>query len=406
MITSVMIKGFKSISSLSEPLELGLVNVFVGANGSGKTNLLEALGVLGAAASGQVDDQALLSRGVRPGTPKLYKTSFSGPRIPRAIQLSATADIDGHTLEYRVGLDNPIETPSAAWRYSTEYLDIGGVSILGRSGAGTRMMGRSIKPPRPHVGLARLAVGSQQGAEPAESMIDTLVDFGLYSLSTPVLRGAMPDPAPRDPVGLAGGRLAEALLDMLRDEPGMFGSLDLDDVLELLDWVRDIDSVPPSRSILSASVPSLNRVVRFTDRYMRERRNQLTGYDASEGALYILFLLTLAVHPAAPRLLAVDNFDQALNPRLARRMMRYLSEVIADSVDEKQLLITTHNPLVLDGLDISRDEFRLFAVDRASSGATIVRRINVSKKIMNAIGKGSALSTLWVTGRLGGVPDL
>lgn len=44
-------------------MELGHVNVFIGANGSGKSNLLEALGVLSAAANGKVDEQALLARG-------------------------------------------------------------------------------------------------------------------------------------------------------------------------------------------------------------------------------------------------------------------------------------------------------------------------------------------------------
>ena len=406
MIRSITIEGFKSISSLSAPLELGCVNVFVGANGSGKTNLLEAVGVLGAAASGQVDDQALLSRGVRPGTPALYKTSLAGPRIPRSIQISATAKIDGRELEYRVGLDNPIDSPSAAWKYSTESLTVESYSILGRSAAGTRIGGQTIKPARPHVGLARLAVGMAPGGDLAGSFIDTLAEYALYSLSTPVLRGTTPDPVQRDPVGLSGGRLADALFALVRYESGKFGELDLDDVLELLDWVSEIDSVPPSRTILSPSVPSLNRVVRFTDRYMRKNRNQLTGYDASEGALYILFLLTLIVHPDAPRLIAIDNFDQALNPRLARRMMKYLSETVAASAADKQVLLTTHNPTVLDGLDIRRDDFRLFTVGRNRSGATTVRRVTVSEEIMDAVGKGNALSTLWVTGRLGGVPDL
>jgi len=41
-----------------------------------RVNLLEALGVLGAAASGRVDDESLRTRGVRPGVPQLYKSSF------------------------------------------------------------------------------------------------------------------------------------------------------------------------------------------------------------------------------------------------------------------------------------------------------------------------------------------
>jgi len=47
MLKKITIQGFKSLYDISD-LELGLVNVLIGANGSGKTNLLEAIGVLGA----------------------------------------------------------------------------------------------------------------------------------------------------------------------------------------------------------------------------------------------------------------------------------------------------------------------------------------------------------------------
>src|SRR4030042_4283816 len=77
MIDKVHFKWFKSIEDVE--FEPGRVNVLIGANGSGKSNLLEALGVLGAAASGRVDDEALLRRGVRPGVPRLYKTAFPLP---------------------------------------------------------------------------------------------------------------------------------------------------------------------------------------------------------------------------------------------------------------------------------------------------------------------------------------
>ena len=63
MINKFSIQGFKSLHNVRD-LELGLVNIFIGATGSGKSNLLEAIGVLGAAISGRVDDQSLLQRGV------------------------------------------------------------------------------------------------------------------------------------------------------------------------------------------------------------------------------------------------------------------------------------------------------------------------------------------------------
>ena len=57
MIERLTVRTFKSLENVT--VDLGLVNVFIGANGSGKSNLLEALGVLSAAADGKVDDMAL-----------------------------------------------------------------------------------------------------------------------------------------------------------------------------------------------------------------------------------------------------------------------------------------------------------------------------------------------------------
>ena len=72
MIKELEIHDFKSIKELF--LELGRINVFLGANGSGKSNILEALGVISSASYGVVDDESLQRRGVRPGVPRLYKT--------------------------------------------------------------------------------------------------------------------------------------------------------------------------------------------------------------------------------------------------------------------------------------------------------------------------------------------
>jgi predicted ATPase len=57
MLSKISIQGFKSIHDIQE-LELGLVNVFIGANGSGKTNEFPAVGMLSAAASGRVDSES------------------------------------------------------------------------------------------------------------------------------------------------------------------------------------------------------------------------------------------------------------------------------------------------------------------------------------------------------------
>lgn len=108
-LRQIHIQGFKSI--VEQTLSLGRVNCFIGANGVGKSNVLEALGIIGAAASGRVDDEAIIRRGVRAGLPRLYKTSFADRQIPPHILFEAQGEPDA---TYRVSLLNPLENPEPA----------------------------------------------------------------------------------------------------------------------------------------------------------------------------------------------------------------------------------------------------------------------------------------------------
>src|SRR5665213_359857 len=86
MIEKLKVRGFKSLDSLQ--IALGQVNVFIGANGSGKSNLLEAIGVIGAAAFGRVDEESLTRRGCRPGI--FYRPMFESSLPPQDTSIEAT----------------------------------------------------------------------------------------------------------------------------------------------------------------------------------------------------------------------------------------------------------------------------------------------------------------------------
>ena len=139
---------------------------------------------------------------------------------------------------------------------------------------------------------------------------------------------------------------------------------------------------------------------------MRKERNVLSGYDVSEGALYALFLAVIAGHPSSPALCAVDNADHGLNPRLARSLFERLCQWYLNADKPRQILLTTHNPLVLDGLPLQDDRVRLFTVSRTDSGRTSVRRVVVDESMLEKAERGWSLSRLWVMGHLGGVPDV
>jgi predicted ATPase len=401
MLTRLHVAGFKSLRAAT--VKLGTVNVFIGANGSGKSNLLEALGVAGAAAFGAVEPEALRYRGVRPGLPALYKSSFAGERIRRIISI----ECESEKALYRVGLDNPIRgNDPGAWRISSEWLESAGQEILTRSPRGARVY-TSTGPLRfraaPRETAARTALQAADEPKAARELLDRLVAYAVYNPATAVLRGLQRDVA-RPPLGLSGGGLPLAVRDLISRREGRFGPFDLEEIWELIDWAEDVQAVSSDQATISPAVSTTPTVLRFHDRYMAPSRSTLSAYDASEGALYVLFLLALASHPEAPQTLAVDNFDTALHPRLARQLTRMVCEYVL-SDGRRQLLLTTHNPLVLDGLDIRDDRIRLFAVERQRNGESEIRRISLSEEVLEEVDHGMSLSRLWVMGRLGAIPE-
>ena len=381
-------------------MDLGRVNVFIGANGSGKSNLLEALGVLSAAADGRVDDQSLLSRGVRPGVPQLYKSAFParpGRTIPPHLFFSGRAA----QAKYEVSLHNSLREPTPAWRFKAESWEDGNHRLVGRSPA-------TASRSNPERGLAALKAVDVTSGD-ALDLLELLQKYVIYSPTTPVLRSVAPETQPRDPVGLSGGNLARATLDLLKQRRRWVLEHSMRicrEVLGLVDWASSFGATSAARLPLSPAAAASETVIRFRDRFMRKDRNVLSGYDASEGALYALFMAVISGHDKSPRLCAVDNADHGLNPRLARSLVEHVCGWYLDASSPRQILLTTHNPLVLDGLPLQDDRVRLFTVSRTTSGRTSVRRVEIDDSLLKKAEQGWSLSRLWVMGHLGGVPDV
>lgn len=392
MIREFEIRSFKSLEGVS--IELGRINVFIGANGSGKSNLLEALGVMGASASGRVDDESLLRRGVRPGLPVLYKSSFRNSRQPDAIQFAAASG----DAKYSVSLFNPLTDPEPAWRFKTESLYGDGRKLVGRSPASRLNLD-------PAFGYTALKAVEMAPNSSASRLINELRQYAIYSPDTSTLRGLDTDPQTREPIGLGGGRLAEAVQSIMRQGPTPQLISALNSVRTMIDWMGGFVVSSPYEVPVSKNIPQPTKILRFRDKYMADKRNYLSGYDASEGALYVLFMFVLAHHQDAPPILAVDNFDHALNPRLAMALTRKLCDWVLMQ-ENRQFLLTSHNPLVLDGLPLGNDEVRLFTVERSHLGKTMIRRIEIDDQLIQAAEDGIPLSQQWVTGSIGGVPAI
>ncbi len=95
MIEHIDIRSFKSI--VDQRIELGALNVFIGANGAGKSNLLEAIGLLSCAIDGEISYAKLAERGVRLSAPEVFKASFRN--IKRKSSFSIESNLGGITYQ-------------------------------------------------------------------------------------------------------------------------------------------------------------------------------------------------------------------------------------------------------------------------------------------------------------------
>ncbi len=384
--------NFKSLYDVS--FEPGNVNVFIGANGSGKSTILEAVGLLSAAMTDRVDANSLQRKGIRLSPSALYKSRFKNlTRMKPTIDLSVEWDDPGSKDKFRYDVHLTTPTDTDYWKYHSEAFFRNGQKSWGRSNASQDLRNS-------YIGFFLL--DEEPSLVDGRIIAHSFSNYAIFQPNTLTLRGTAPDPTQMSPIGLHGGRLAEALQEIIKVEDGdpKIGSLYLEDVLELIDWASDIAVDVPKKNSLNSNIPTTRQIIEFSDRFMKNAV-KFTGYDASEGALYVLFMLCLAMHPQSPSIFSIDSFDHALNPRLAKKLTQMFCGEIINR--DKNVFLTTHNPLVLDGLDLQNDGIRLFAVDRDKYGHVQINRIQITKELIQ---EGQSLSRLWINGRIGGVPEL
>ena len=162
--------------------------------------------------------------------------------------------------------------------------------------------------------------------------------------------------------------------------------------LKVLGWFESFDIIndtPISR-------------IEIQDKYIDKERKYFDQLSANEGFLFLLFYFTLFASDLTPKFFAIDNIDASLNPKLCQELMKRLTSMAAEH--DKQVILTTHNPAILDGLNLDDDEQRLFVIRRNSDGHTRYERISKPEsKIPNRAPK--KLSELFMSGALGGLPN-
>jgi len=112
------------------------------------------------------------------------------------------------------------------------------------------------------------------------------------------------------------------------------------------------------------------------------------------------FYFALFVSDNTPDFFAIDNIDASLNPKLCRHLIKEL--VILGKKFNKQAILTTHNPAVLDGLNLDDSDQKLFVVYRNKLGYTKVKQILKPETPQGQ--EPVKLSEAFLRGYIGGLP--
>lgn len=104
-----------------------------------------------------------------------------------------------------------------------------------------------------------------------------------------------------------------------------------------------------------------------------------TENDCGDGFLLILFYITLFISDDLPSVFGIENFGDNLDPELSRNVISLI--IILAKRHDKQVIITTHNPAVLDGLNLDDDKQRLYRISLNMYGKTKAYRINTPQPL-------------------------
>lgn len=387
MIEKITIENYKSVQQLE--IELGRVTVLIGANGSGKSNILEAIALSSAAANNKLDNEFLVSRGVRiTDDPQFMRAAFDSENTSKEIIIKVEG---GRNNKFDFILQKNNEQPYSLW------LDKGKKSLrldMGKNSLGAQEI---IEHLNKLISENKMRpdefVRTEHILPIFEDRYDELKikDFLIYSPENSSLR-SFEQEWQIQPLGTKG----EGLFKLLKVLSSGKNKKRLDEVkskLKLIDWFSDFD--------VAKDLAPQEKRIQIKDKYLDKNLEYFDQKSSNEGFLFLLFYFCLFISSDTPNFFAIDNIDASLNPKLCSQLMIELTALAKKH--KKQVIFTTHNPAVLDGLNLNDANQKLYVVYRNKLGHTKVDNV---KKPQPINGKEPVkLSEAFLRGYLGGLPN-
>ncbi|RAI97443.1 putative ATPase [Chitinophaga skermanii] len=385
MLEKITIKNFKSIDELT--IELGRFNVLIGENGCGKSNILEGIGFAAAAIDNKLEDDQLALRGIRTSSAESVRSGFEKQSLTENIffKLEANSEVREITLINS-------NTPYSSWRedpysrrqkYGFKDFD----SIIKQL---TDVIKGSANGDVDSEDLNGLIKIIEEESTARMAIFGPIAQFLIYSPENYFLRNLNIDTTYIQPLGHRGEGLLKLIKIIKQTNPSQFDTIIQH--LCLIDWLQEVE--------VKDDPTGLEDEIILKDKYLEEGLLTIDLKNVNEGFYYLLFYFTLFISDYSPKLFAIDNIDTALNPKLCSEVISVLVKLAREY--NKQVIVTTHNPAVLDGLNLNNEDERLFTVARNINGKTRINRVLKGTPLEGE--ESLRLSEKFLRGYIGGLP--
>jgi len=406
LIRTVTLRNILSYGDEPQPIELGALNVIIGPNNAGKTNLVNVLGLLRSTR----DDFAQKLRELGGVSEWLWK---GGSQIPVA-EIDATIDYPDnpsmplrHRLSFtEVGLrselvDEVIEDqhkrdPNASTPYFYYKYQSGRpvVNIL----LGTDESDHVSSPAVLQSGPRRERKLRREDLKPDQSVLSQKVDKDLYPEITYLsetyknqlaiyrvfnvtdnsdLRRPVKTDLPIDYLHETGMNLALVLNEM--QHRGLKHRM-----MELL-----------NKFYFAANDLTIKIQDNSAQLYLHERglKTPIPATRLSEGTIRFLALLAILCHPSPPSLVCLEEPELSLHPDI----IPTLAEMLMDASSRTQVIVTTHSEALISALSSVPDSVLVCERDQRGSH---LRRLDPDK--LERWLEKYTLGQLWSMGEIGG----
>ncbi len=337
MILRLKIQHYKSIEDLE--LVLPKLALFVGPNGTGKSNLIDALRFIRDAAVSGLDHAV----SERHGIDSLRQWS---PSKPYHVTLEVMV-VNGHgsgqlsfTLASYRG--NPrVRRETGWWSWEDQA---GSHNILYERDPEGRVSW--FGPPHGDSVSSELSAEQpdelflrQLEAREIRPLIEAIASFEAYSIFPNVLR--TPQKPSNDSRLAAGGENLTSIFKALTRSRKRDHARARAEILEALKQVLPILDGVRIQSLGGLMVPV------FRVREPGDRVHDFNVSQISDGTLRVLGLLTALYQPSRPDVIAMEEPEQTVHPGVLAVLADAAKEISASS----QVLITTHSPELVDRFD-------------------------------------------------------